>query len=121
MQRPPVGQTVEVAAGGLCWLLSLEFFVGQAVAQAAWTGAPYTLVNNEVSDLGITVCETVKGQYLCSPLHTLMNASFILAGVLRPPRAGPHTLRMAEGAGDPSRTPVLRPRRPGEGDRRSGS
>ena len=33
------GQTKELVAGGLCWILSLEFFVGQAVAQVAWTGA----------------------------------------------------------------------------------
>ncbi|MDA4137490.1 MAG: hypothetical protein OK449_10920 [Thaumarchaeota archaeon] len=32
--------TKEVSVGGLCWILSLEFFIGQAVAQIAWTGAP---------------------------------------------------------------------------------
>ncbi|MDA4137491.1 MAG: DUF998 domain-containing protein [Thaumarchaeota archaeon] len=35
-----------------------------------------------MSDLGVTACETVKGDYLCSPLHTVMNVSFVLAGVL---------------------------------------
>lgn len=70
-----------IILGGLCWILTLEFFIGQAVAQLAWTGAPYSLINNEISDLGITACETVKGDYLCSPLHNVMNTSFVLAGV----------------------------------------
>ncbi len=70
-----------VILGGLCWILTLEFFVGQAIAQLAWTGAPYSLTNNEISDLGVTVCETVKGDYLCSPLHNVMNVSFVLAGI----------------------------------------
>ena len=72
-----------LAVGGAFWLLSLEFFLGQAIAQLAWTGSPYSLYNNVISDLGITVCETVKGDYLCSPLHNVMNASFILAGTMR--------------------------------------
>ena len=77
----PAKLTKEMAVGGFCWILSLEFFIGQAVTQLAWTGAPYSLINNEISDLGVTVCETVKGDYLCSPLHNVMNASFVLAGV----------------------------------------
>ena len=36
--------TKEVSVGGLCWILSLKFFVGQAAAQLSWTGAPYNLV-----------------------------------------------------------------------------
>jgi hypothetical protein len=34
-----------IALGGVCWMLSLEFFVGQAVAQAAWR-TPYSLIDN---------------------------------------------------------------------------
>src|SRR5579863_280116 len=77
----PLKSKKELAVGGLFWILSLEFFVGQAIAQLAWTGSPYSLVNNVISDLGITVCKTVRGDYLCSPLHTLMNASFVVTGV----------------------------------------
>jgi hypothetical membrane protein len=71
----------ELLLGGLFWILSLEFFVGQAIAQLAWSGSPYSLVNNVISDLGITVCKTVKGDYMCSPLNAVMNASFIITGV----------------------------------------
>ncbi len=37
--------------GALCWILCLEWFVSQAIAQAAWT-TPYSLFKNYISDLG---------------------------------------------------------------------
>jgi hypothetical membrane protein len=82
-----------VTLGAVCWILTLEFFAGQAVAQAAWR-TPYSLVTNSISDLGNTACGTwppasvnlkslgLSAQYICSPRHTVMNASFIAAGVL---------------------------------------
>jgi len=42
--------TTPVAFGGMCWLLTLAFFVGQAVAQSALR-TPYSLATNEISDL----------------------------------------------------------------------
>jgi hypothetical membrane protein len=76
---------VRVAAGAVCWLLSLEWFVGQAIAQAAWT-TPYSLSQDYISDLGVTRCGTyrVLGEtsYICSPLHDVMNVSFVLAGLV---------------------------------------
>lgn len=85
----------ELFMGGACWIATLEFLVGQAIAQAAWT-TPYSLVDDAVSDLGNTTCgewppagtaaKLFKGigthYYVCSPLHTVMNASFIVTGVL---------------------------------------
>jgi hypothetical membrane protein len=82
-----------VALGAVFWILCLEFFVGQAVAQAAWH-TPYSMVTNSISDLGNTACGTwppasanlgrlgLSASYVCSPLHSVMNASFIAAGVL---------------------------------------
>jgi len=67
--------------GGVCWILSLAFLVGQAVAQTAWPA--YSLLDNHVSDLGNTACGPWMGQaYVCSPLHAVMNASLVLTGVL---------------------------------------
>ena len=64
------------------WILTLLYFIGQAVAQAAWR-TPYSLIDNRVSDLGNTACgRTLANTYICSPLHTLMNATFVLTGVL---------------------------------------
>jgi hypothetical membrane protein len=75
-----------LACGGLCWIATLEFFAAQAIAQAAWKGSDYSLASNAISDLGVTACGriSIAGQpgYYCSPLHGLMNASFVATGVL---------------------------------------
>jgi hypothetical membrane protein len=73
-------------SGGICWIATLEFFVAQAIAQAAWKGSDYSLAGNAISDLGVTACGriSIAGQpgYYCSPLHSLMNASFAVTGTL---------------------------------------
>lgn len=91
--QPAVRSARAVAAGAILWILSLEFFAGQAVAQAAWR-TPYSLLTNSISDLGNTACGTwppasvhlaslgLKAGYVCSPRHAVMNAAFIAAGVL---------------------------------------
>lgn len=64
------------------WILTLLYFIGQAVAQGAWT-TPYSLIDNRVSDLGNTACgRTLANTYICSPLHAVMNTTFVLTGVL---------------------------------------
>jgi hypothetical membrane protein len=83
-----------VTFGAICWILTLEFFVGQAIAQAAWK-TPYSLLTNSLSDLGNTACGYwpaglahqasglgLSASYVCSPLHSVMNISFIVTGVL---------------------------------------
>lgn len=73
-------------SGGICWIATLEFSAAQAVAQAFWKNSDYSLANNAISDLGVTACGriTIAGQpgYYCSPLRTLMNASFAATGIL---------------------------------------
>jgi hypothetical membrane protein len=75
-----------LVSGGICWVATLEFFAAQAIAQSAWKGSDYSLAGNAISDLGVTACGriTVAGQwgYYCSPLHSLMNASFVVTGIL---------------------------------------
>jgi hypothetical membrane protein len=70
--------------GGVFWVLSSEFLVGQVIAQSAWRGSQYSVINDAISDLGVTVCGTVSiggvPGYYCSPLHDVMNASFVLTG-----------------------------------------
>lgn len=73
---------VRATAGSLCWIAALQWFPVQAIVQAAWT-TPFSLSHNFISDLGAVHCGTSKGLgYVCSPLHTLMNASFIAIGLL---------------------------------------
>jgi hypothetical membrane protein len=45
-----------------------------------WT-PPYSLARDTISDLGNTACGTFNARFVCSPLHGLMNASFIVLGV----------------------------------------
>jgi len=40
----------------------------------------YSLRFNTISDLGNTSCGIYSGRYVCSSLHNLMNASFIMLG-----------------------------------------
>ena len=74
-----------VAFGGACWSLLVLFFVGQAIAQAA-VATPYSLLDNNISDLGVTTCGPFDfGDYhaeICSPWHVVMNAAFVVAGLL---------------------------------------
>jgi hypothetical membrane protein len=77
--------TRQVTVGAACWALSIAFFVDQAIVQAAWT-RPYSLATNFISDLGSTMCgpSPVAGHHadVCSPLHGLMNGTFIAVGLL---------------------------------------
>jgi hypothetical membrane protein len=76
-----------IVVGGAAWILAtLQFFVAQLVTAAAWN-PPYRWTNNYISDLGNTACgESAVPHgiptYVCSPLYPVMNASFIVAGIL---------------------------------------
>jgi len=77
----------ETFFGAICWILSLEFLVGQAIAQLAWKGPPaYSLVSNAISDLGVTTIGIVNiggvSSYYGSTLYVVMNASFIFTGLV---------------------------------------
>lgn len=73
----PTRVTVPVIAGASGWTLSVAFFIVQGVAQAA-SARPFNLTTNLISDLGNTAC----GPAVCSPLHGLMNGTFIAVGIL---------------------------------------
>ena len=80
--RPHTPSRLSLLLGGGSWILTLLYFIGQAVAQAAWT-TPYSLIDNRVSDLGNTACgRTLANTYICSALHAVMNTTFVLTGVL---------------------------------------
>lgn len=70
--------------GALLWFASLMWFFAQFAAQSAWR-TPYSLARNYVSDLGATACghfPSGSAMYVCSPLHAVMNTSFVLWGVV---------------------------------------
>jgi hypothetical membrane protein len=57
--------------GGLAWLLTLQFFVAETIAALRFDGV-YSRADDVISDLGASY----------SPAAGLMNASFVLQGVL---------------------------------------
>lgn len=65
--------------GPVMWILTVEYFVLQLIVARAWAH-PYSIANNTISDLGNTQCGIYGGRDVCSPLHSLMNISFILLG-----------------------------------------
>jgi hypothetical protein len=82
----PTTPTRSTLLGGISWIVSLSYFVGQAIAQLAWKGPPsYSMISDPVSDLGVTVCGTVKigglSGYYCSPLYLAEDAGFVITGV----------------------------------------
>jgi hypothetical membrane protein len=80
--------------GALAWLLTLQFFVVETVAQSLYEG-PYTRGGDVISDLGAGA----------SAAHVLMNASFVLQGALI--LAGALLLRPALLRGAAQVAPVL--------------
>ena len=62
--------------GGLLWVAAAQFFVVQVIVQLAWP-VPYDPIRDPISDLGRLTCTATE----CSPLHGLMNASFVALGL----------------------------------------
>ncbi len=79
--------TLAIKLGGVLWILSaLQFAVAQLIVASTWS-PPYSWSNNYISDLGNTACGEFAvphgtPTYVCSPLHALMNVSFMLSGIL---------------------------------------
>lgn len=76
----------QIRLGAIFWLLTVEFFIVQFVAQAAWPG--YSMLTNDISLLGVTVCEGYMNpapggiEPVCSPLNLLFNVGMALNGLL---------------------------------------
>lgn len=67
--------------GPALWMLCVQYFIVQPVVAAAWRNHSYSLRHNTISDLANTACGRYGGSYVCSPLHALMNVSFIVLGL----------------------------------------
>ncbi|MCZ2402612.1 DUF998 domain-containing protein [Paenarthrobacter sp. Z7-10] len=60
----------------------LQYFLAEAAVIAGWAGPlPYSRRLDVISDLGARSCGVYDGRAVCSPLHILMNVSFIVQGV----------------------------------------
>jgi hypothetical membrane protein len=77
-----MGAEKRAAVGGFLWIVAMvQFFVAQCVVASHWR-VPYSWRDNYISDLGNTACGDFMAHYVCSPLYGMMNASFIIAGLL---------------------------------------
>jgi hypothetical membrane protein len=66
--------------GPLVYVLSVQYFLIQFIVAQSWPTA-YSVSQHVISDLGNTACGAYAMRYVCSPLHGIMNASFIMLGV----------------------------------------
>lgn len=66
--------------GPIFWITSIQYYIVQIIVARAWN-PPYSWFNNTISDLGNTTCGIYGDRTVCSPLHGLMNASFITLGI----------------------------------------
>lgn len=65
--------------GPTLWMLSVQYYVIQWIVALAWP-VPYGVLHRTISDLGNTACQPYHGDVVCSPLHALMNVSFVVLG-----------------------------------------
>lgn len=83
MQQPPELSRHDrrFALGAVLWICCLQFFVFERIGILAWQGH-YSLSQNVISDLGALGCSLTGPHPICSPLHAVMNASFVAQGFL---------------------------------------
>lgn len=74
--------TFSLRLGAWLWVASLQYYVLQLVVAAAWSNNNgYSWASNTISDLANTHCGPYGARLVCSPPHSLMNASFIILGL----------------------------------------
>jgi hypothetical membrane protein len=86
MASQSVPRRAWVIAGVVLISATMQYFLAQVIATGGWTGSVYSWNRNYISELGNTACGnfTLAGSTypVCSPLHAVMNGSFIVAGIL---------------------------------------
>jgi hypothetical membrane protein len=67
--------------GPLLYVSSTQYFLAQILVAREWP-RPYSIAHDTISDLGNTSCGVYNNaRFVCSPLHSVMNASFALLGI----------------------------------------
>ena len=66
--------------GPLLWFLSIQYYVVQVLVALDWA-KPYSLARNTISDLANTHCGLYGSKFVCSPLHGVMNTSFVVLAI----------------------------------------
>jgi hypothetical membrane protein len=69
------------AAAGAVWIAAaVVYLVAEVVTAAAFPG--YSYATNYISDLGVPEVGTFQGRAIDSPRHRVMNAAFVVSGIL---------------------------------------
>jgi hypothetical membrane protein len=77
MARYTQGRSV----GAALWMLSVQYYIVQIAVAGFWVqGNRYSWAHNTISDLANTHCGFYGSRLVCSPLHTVMNISFVVLG-----------------------------------------
>ncbi|WDR03386.1 hypothetical protein PSQ19_04480 [Devosia algicola] len=76
---------ISVRTGAIIWLLTIEFFLAQFLAQAYWP--EFSVIPNDISLLGATICGVPNPapdgiEYVCSPLNLVFNMGLAVNGIL---------------------------------------
>ena len=66
--------------GPCLYVFGLQYFIVQVLVAIRFMPT-YSVAHNAISDLGNTHCGTFHGRAMFSPLHLLMNLSFLVLGI----------------------------------------
>lgn len=78
-------KSTAVTVGAIAWLLNIEVFITQFIAQSAASG--YNALTDDISLLGVTQCGPLTDPMTqatitaCSPLHSVFNAGLVFMGL----------------------------------------
>lgn len=72
----------KLSIGAFLALLPIQYIIAEIIVASAWKSPPYSWLHNYISDLGYPICGVLNGVYICSPLHWLMSASFVIQGII---------------------------------------
>ena len=77
-----LGRTNRLVAAGSWLAAAAVYLLAEGISAAAFSPS-YSYAQNYISDLGVAACgQLIDGRAICSPLHDLMNAGFIIQGLL---------------------------------------
>lgn len=86
LMRNTVKERRRCVKAGILLIGTVQYFIAEWITAKAWVVVPYSWQNNDISDLGVPECyfagENGLDRTICSPLHNVMNISFLLQALL---------------------------------------
>lgn len=79
---PPRQAGLLTITAAMMVVAGLSYLAAELIGIDAWISPTYSWTVNKVPDLGSPFCGLFQGRMLCSPLHNVMNAGFLIEGTL---------------------------------------